>query len=164
MLWSYPLHLAQPGFVPLVRVELHRLRESSQEPFAQSASRFLKIAKFVLLLEFLNEREHRVVSLARTLDLAEHPPAPCLWMLDRNRERAEQLIPDGSPILGVAPTANWRGKIWRGERFVDLIERLTGSDRRTDAVLPNARVAVFGGPGETAAAATVINSIPRLAR
>ena len=80
-------------------------------------------------------------------------------MLDRHRERAEQLIPGGSPILGVAPTANWRGKIWRGERFVKLIERLTGSDRRTDAVLPNARVAVFGGPGETAAAATVINSI-----
>ncbi len=104
--------------------------------------------------------EHRVISLARTLGLAEHPPAPCLWMLEQHRERAEQLIPDGGPILAIAPTANWRGKIWRGERFVDLIERLTGDDSETAAILPGARVAILGGPDEASAAATVFDSLP----
>jgi ADP-heptose:LPS heptosyltransferase len=103
--------------------------------------------------------EHRVVSLARTLGLAEHPPAPCLWTLDRHRQRAEQLIPDDGPVLAIAPTANWRGKIWRPERFVELIERLTGSDS-VEAILPNARVAIFGGPGEASTAAPVLQSVP----
>ena len=107
-----------------------------------------------------DQGEHRVVSLARTLDLAKNPPAPCLWVLDRHRERAERLIPDGGPVLGIAPTANWRGKTWRAECFAELIERLTGSDRGSEAILPSARVAVFGGPGEMAAAAAVIDSIP----
>jgi ADP-heptose:LPS heptosyltransferase len=103
--------------------------------------------------------EHRVVSLARTLGLAEHPPAPCLWTLDRHRQRAEQLIPDDGPVLAIAPTANWRGKVWRPERFVELIERLTGSDS-VEAILPNARVAIFGGPGEASTAAPVLQSVP----
>ncbi len=102
--------------------------------------------------------EHRVISLARTLDLAEHPPAPCLWTHERNRERAKQLIPAGSPVLAIAPTANWRGKIWRAERFVELVERLTGTE--ADPALRNARVAVFGGPGEALAAAAVLDSVP----
>ena len=104
--------------------------------------------------------EHRVISLARTLGLPEHPPAPCLWTLDQHRERAERLIPDGSLVLAIAPTANWRGKIWRGERFVELIERLTSGDPAAKAILPRARVAIFGGPGEASAAATVLDSVP----
>lgn len=101
--------------------------------------------------------EHRVISLARTLELADRPPAPCLWILDRHRQHAEQLIPHGGPILAVAPTANWRGKIWPGERFVELIQRLTDG---TSAILPNARVAIFGGPGEGGLAASVVNAVP----
>lgn len=104
--------------------------------------------------------EHRVVSLARTLGLAENPPAPCLWTLDAHRARAELLIPDGGPVLAIAPTANWRGKIWRGERFVDLVERLTSPHPGPEAILANARVAVFGGPGEASIAAMVLDSVP----
>ncbi|MDH3739500.1 MAG: glycosyltransferase family 9 protein [Alphaproteobacteria bacterium] len=104
--------------------------------------------------------EHRVISLARTLGLADCPPSPCLWVLDQHRTRAEQLIPDGGSVLAVAPTANWRGKIWRGERFVELIERLTGVDQGNDAILPNARIAILGGPGEMSAAATVFDAVP----
>ena len=104
--------------------------------------------------------EHRVISLARTLDLADRPPAPRVWTLDRHCARAEQLIPDDGPVLAVAPTANWPGKIWRGERFVDLIGRLTSNSSGADAILPNARVAVLGGPGEEPTAATIFDAIP----
>ncbi len=104
--------------------------------------------------------EHRVVALARVLGLAEHPPAPCLWTLEQHRRRAEQLIPDDGPVLAIAPTANWRGKIWRSARFVELIDRLTSGDGGTEAILPNARVAIFGGPGEAAVAAAVLDAVP----
>lgn len=104
--------------------------------------------------------EHRVVSLARTLGLAERPPAPCLWTLDQHRQRAERLIPEDGPVLAIAPTANWPGKIWRGERFVELIQRLTNNDPGTGPILPNARVAIFGGPGEASAAAAVLDGVP----
>lgn len=104
--------------------------------------------------------EHRVVSLARTLGLAETPPAPCLWILDQHRDRARQLIPEDGPVLAIAPTANWRGKIWPGDRFVDLVERLTNNDPAKGAILPDARVAILGGPGETSAAADLFDAIP----
>ena len=104
--------------------------------------------------------EHKVITLARTLGLAEHPPAPCLWTLDQHSARANRLIPDGGSVLAIGPTANWRGKIWRGKRFVELIERLTRGDARPDAILPHARVAVLGGPGEASAAAAVLDSVP----
>lgn len=104
--------------------------------------------------------EHRVVSLARTIGRADDPPAPCLWTLDPHHKRAERLIPGGGPVLAIAPTANWRGKTWRDVRFVELIERLTDGDTGTEAILPNARIAIFGGPGETPAALAVLESIP----
>lgn len=104
--------------------------------------------------------EHKVISMARTLGLAGDPPAPCLWMREQDRIRADFLIPDDGPVLAIAPTANWRGKIWRAERFVELIERLTASAGSADTILPNARVAVFGGPGENAAAAPVLDCVP----
>ena len=115
-------------------------------------------------LAAVDASEHRVVSLARTLGLAERPPAPCLWTLDRHRRRAAHLIPDGDPVLAIAPTANWRGKIWRSERFVELIERLTSDDTAAEGILPNARVAIFGGPGEASAAAAVLDSVPAARR
>ncbi|NKB50295.1 MAG: glycosyltransferase family 9 protein [Alphaproteobacteria bacterium] len=104
--------------------------------------------------------EHRVISLARTLGLEETPPAPCLWPLDQHRQRAAQLVPDGDPVLAIAPTANWRGKIWPGENFVDLVQRLTGNEPSPAAILANARVAILGGSGETSLAATVLDAVP----
>lgn len=108
--------------------------------------------------------EHRVVSLARTLGLADQPPPPVLWTRDEDRQRAARRIPDGSPVLAVAPTANWRGKTWRAERFVAVIERLTQAGPSNSAVLPNARVAIFGGPGEADAAAAVVAAVPAARR
>lgn len=103
--------------------------------------------------------EHRVVSLARTLDLAADPPAPQLWTGAANDDRANQLIPATGPVLAIAPTANWRGKIWPGDRFAELVRRLTTLDGRAEAILPNAHVAVFGGPGEADAAAPVLDAV-----
>ncbi len=104
----------------------------------------------------MNDRVHRVVGLAEVLGLENDPPAPRLWIGDRHRRTAKRMIPDGSPVLAVGPTANWHGKVWPAGRFADLIARLTAAD----GILPHARVAVFGHGSERAAAQPVLDAIP----
>lgn len=99
---------------------------------------------------------HRVELIAATLGLAHAPPSPTLWTNERHTAAAARLLPDGAPVLAIAPAANWRGKQWRAERFASLIERLTGPD----GILPAARVAVFAAPGETEQSRAVLDAIP----
>jgi ADP-heptose:LPS heptosyltransferase len=79
------------------------------------------------------------------------PPLPVVWTSMADRARAASLIPAGPQVLGLGPTANWDGKIWPAERFIDLAQRLGF-----------ARIAIFGGPGprERAAAAPVLAGLP----
>lgn len=87
--------------------------------------------------------EARVAQLARFMGY-EPPPPPHLWIAETNRQAAKALIPSGSPVLALAPIANWTGKQWRAERYAEVVERLTGPD----GVLPGARIAIFGAPHE----------------
>src|SRR5438045_3213082 len=71
--------------------------------------------------------------------------------------------PAGRRRLGCSPpcrgpTANWGGKQWPAERFAELARRLTAPG----APLAGARVAVFGGVGEQAAAAPLLAALPAL--
>ena len=84
------------------------------------------------------------------------PPAPVLWLNDDHRRAAIELIPDGPPVLAIAPTANWRAKIWPAERFAELARRLTAAE----GILPGGRVAVFGGTDERPLAMGVLEAIP----
>ena len=56
----------------------------------------------------------------------------------------------------MGPTANWGAKQWPGERFAEVIARLTAPD----GILPNASVAVFASADERAKAAPVLDAIP----
>lgn len=100
---------------------------------------------------------HRVRTLARVIGAEEDPPAPCIWLDEARRNMARQLIPDGPPVLAIGPTANWRGKQWRGQMFAELITRLT----EPGGMLPGARVAIFGRDDERPMALPVIESVPR---
>lgn len=91
--------------------------------------------------------EHRVMHFSRLIGL-ESPAAPHLYVHPRHTAAAAMLIPDGAPVLALGPTANWRGKEWPIERFIELARRLTASG----APLAGAPIAVFGAPGERAAA------------
>jgi heptosyltransferase-3 len=101
------------------------------------------------------ESIHQVVRLAQVLDLAA-PPAPCLWPGEQRRLEARRLIPDGTKVLAVGPTANWVGKQWPANRFAEAVQRLTAPA----GILAGARVAVFGAAEERAAAAPLLNAIP----
>jgi len=97
---------------------------------------------------------HRVIVLSQVLKLP--PTSPRIWIGEANRKAALRLWEGRQPVLAIGPTANWGGKIWPGERFADLALRLTAPD----GILPGARIAVFGGPGEEALAETALAGLP----
>jgi len=99
---------------------------------------------------------HRVRQLAEVMDLQDDPPAPYLWLSEKQKKKSLELIPDGVPVLAVGPTANWRAKTWRVECFVELIERLTD----VNGMLPGGRVAIFGRDDERPMALRLIDAIP----
>jgi len=98
--------------------------------------------------------EPRVRQLGRLFDL-DPPPAPRLWTLPKHEEAAAALVPAGGPVLAIGPSANWRGKTWRAERFAELARRLTAHV----GVLPAARVAVLAAAHERPQAAPVLDAV-----
>ena len=99
---------------------------------------------------------HRVRLYGRVLGQGDDPPAPQLWTLPRHEDEARRLLPDGMPVIAVGPSANWRAKTWRAERFLELIDRLTGPS----GILPGAKVAIFGRDDERPSTLRLIESIP----
>ncbi len=97
---------------------------------------------------------HRVEELARLVGRSP-PPAPRLWLGEAHRARAAALLPDGAPVLALAPAANWGPKTWPIERFVELARRLTAPG----AALADARVLVVAAPSERAQVAPLVASI-----
>ena len=98
---------------------------------------------------------HRVEAIGR-LAGTDTPPAPCLWSGPAHDEAAAAALPAGPAVLAVAPTANWRGKQWRSDRFAELANRLTGEA----GILPGARIAVLGAPAERPDAEKMLAALP----
>lgn len=103
-----------------------------------------------------NQKGHKVVQNAAVMKLSS-VPLPVLFPTDAQIEKAKTLIPDGGPVLGVGPTANWIGKTWPAENFIEVVKSITAEN----GILPNARVAVFAAPGEEKEAYEVLNSVPQ---
>ncbi len=97
---------------------------------------------------------HRLESLAAWYGLRS-PPQPCLWSAPEHAAEAAALVPGPGPVLGLAPTANWRGKVWPAARFAALAAALTAPG----APLAGARIAVFGGKGEEDMARPAIDGL-----
>lgn len=68
--------------------------------------------------------EPRVVQLARLLDTAP-PPAPRVWIRQRDREAASRLVPTDVDFLAVAPGAAVAAKRWPADRFAAMLNKLT---------------------------------------
>ena len=98
---------------------------------------------------------HKTAQLAAILGL-DPPPLPVAWTAPEDRALAARLLPNGPPIIALGPTANWTGKVWPPERFVELSHRLIAE------TVPGARIAIFAGPGphEAALAAPVLAALP----
>lgn len=81
------------------------------------------------------------------------PPRPRLYPAARHRAAADAALGGPGPILALAPTANWGGKVWPAERFVAAADRLCGPGGLLEGI---AAIAVLGGPGEEAMAQPVV--------
>lgn len=103
----------------------------------------------------IDKKRHKAEQNAAVMKLA-YVPAPELWFTKEQIAAAEALIPEGGPVLGVGPAANWIGKTWPAGRFIEIIRFMTGPGGLMDGV----RVAVFAAPGEEEVARSVLASIP----
>jgi len=101
------------------------------------------------------EPVHRVIQLGNLMDL-DPPPNPRVWLAKETRAAGAELVPKGSPVLALGPTANWTGKQWPAENFAEAARQLTAPG----ALFADARIAIFGGPGEEEMAAPVLQGLP----
>ena len=118
-------------------------------------SRVIRVRRRCIYGRHIDDRLHKVEQNAAVMNLAQ-VPAPKLWFTPAQSAKASSLIPDGVPVLGVGPSANWLAKTWPAENFIEIVKYITAPG----GLLPGARVAVFGAPGEEAVAYEVLNSIP----
>lgn len=93
---------------------------------------------------------HKVLQNAAVMRLEKEAIAPKLWFTEAQMQAARSVVyagmeaVAGERIIGVGPAANWIGKTWPAERFIDVLLWLTGQG----GAYEGARVAVFGAPGE----------------
>jgi heptosyltransferase III len=99
--------------------------------------------------------EHRIRQLGRLFDL-DPPPTPYLWSTPRHEREAANLIPGGTSVVAVGPTANWGAKQWRAERFAELARRIT----ETGQILAGARIAVMAAAHERSQILPILSAFP----
>jgi ADP-heptose:LPS heptosyltransferase len=92
---------------------------------------------------------HRAQFLPRVLDI-DDVLEPVIPLSEAHRARAAELVPDGPPVLALAPLAAQPEKTWPIANFGALAGRIP----------PDWRLAVFAGPGEDRACASLLESIP----
>jgi heptosyltransferase-3 len=98
---------------------------------------------------------HKVAEAASALRI-DTVPDPKIYLSDAARARAIALLPEGAPVLAICPSASMPYKVWPGARFGELVKRLTAPG----GAMAGARVAIFGGPGDQAAAAPIHAALP----
>lgn len=125
-----------------------------------SGTAFFLNARRRLVLKGGRRPGRRIAQLAASMGIAP-PPLPVAWTSAADRARAHALLPDGVPLIGLGPTANWAGKLWPPERFVALFETLR--DRYLPGLgMEGAQAVVYAGPGpvEAAMAQPVLAALP----
>lgn len=120
-----------------------------------AVSRLIRTKERYIFGPHINQDLHKVEQAAAVMKLRDIP-SPMLYFSEKQRAFAQVLIADGGPVLGVGPSANWIGKTWPTENFIEIVAWLTAPN----GVLPGARVAVFAAPGEEDQARPVLESVP----
>lgn len=121
-----------------------------------AVSRLIRTRQRFVLGSHIDKGRHKVEQAAQIMGLG-YIPAPKLYFTDEQKTFASNLISsDGHPVIGVGPSANWIGKTWPADRFIEAVKWITSPE----GILPNARVAVFAAPGEEDQAQPVLDSVP----
>lgn len=103
----------------------------------------------------IDKKAHKVEQNAAVMGI-QPPPAPKLYFTQAQLDFATQLVPADKTVIGIGPSANWIGKTWANDNFIEMIKWLTSDI----GLFPDAHVAVFAAPGEEDQAHPVLCSIP----
>lgn len=124
-----------------------------------AVSRLIRAKELYIFGPHIRQDLHKVEQASRVMEL-HYVASPRLHFTSAQAQFAETLIPLGAPVIGVGPSANWIGKTWAADNFVEILRWL----RSPEGLLPGARVAVFAAPGEEEQARLVLDSVPVEAR
>ncbi len=69
------------------------------------------------------------------------PPLPVIWTAAADRAEAERRLADGTPFIGLGPTAGLSRKVWPAERFIETYHKIA-------KLLPGSKVVIFTGAGD----------------
>jgi ADP-heptose:LPS heptosyltransferase len=98
---------------------------------------------------------HHVQHLSDVLKLST-PVAPHLYIGAQHVAAARVKIPDGTPVLAIAPVAADPAKTWPADKFAALVHYLTAPG----SPCAGWRVALFGGPGDAGRAGALTATLP----
>lgn len=118
-------------------------------------SRLLPARRRFIRRSIRADHRHKVVQAAAVVGRESRPIPPRLHVSHATRAALRGRLPE-TPFLALSPSANRAGKTWPLDRFIALVDRLTGPGGR----LEGWAVAVLGGPGEVEAARRLIEALP----
>lgn len=98
---------------------------------------------------------HRVELYSNLLKLKE-PAVPHLWTNADHEKQADRMIGQPEqPVVAIGPTANWKGKTWQAENFLELVDKLTARG----GPMAGFKVALFGHSSERDQAKALIDGL-----
>jgi len=103
----------------------------------------------------INKERHKVEQAAQIMGLKDIP-APALYFTKAQESFADNIMGEHEGVIGIGPSANWIGKTWPAENFIEVLQWL----RSEEGPYTDAPVAIFAAPGEQSQAQPVLESIP----
>jgi len=126
------------------------LRDSAVSRLIRANSRHIFGAK-------IDKSQHKAAQAAQMMGLSD-TPSPTMYYSAAQNKFADDMLSGfaGEKVIAVGPTANWIGKTWEPEKFIEVLKWL----RSQEGPFMDAHVAVFAAPGEEGQAKPVFDSLP----
>lgn len=99
-----------------------------------AVSRLIFSKKRYIFGKHIDQTKHKVEQAAQVMKLSTFP-APTLYFTAAQQAFADNLIPKGASVIGVGPSANWIGKTWPAENFIEEIKWIISPN----GLIPDAR-------------------------
>ncbi|MGM0422030.1 MAG: glycosyltransferase family 9 protein [Pseudomonadota bacterium] len=101
---------------------------------------------------------HKIQQFADVLKLnTAKPPAPKLYFSDEDLKYARAFLGSRKDkILAIDPAADWIGKTWPLENYIELLTRLMAPEQPFE----NWRIAVLADPGQEDAGHSMLDALP----
>jgi heptosyltransferase III len=119
-------------------------------------SLLLKSGKKIVWQQKKNSNFHKILQIKEILkkNKIDWLPDSKIWFNDKTKKMASKIIKGEDKVLALAPSANWIGKQWKIENFIDLANKFIKN-------FPDWKIAVFGAAQEKNITDQLVNAIPQ---